>query len=815
MTNPISTTPISTTINGTQVSLNGLASGVDDNAIITAMLSIDALHQQLVASQKSTIDSKTIAWQVIQTAMAGISDPAFALVHASDWTTFQPTTSNSAIAGVSINGTPTITGSLTFTVDHLATAASVRSGSIYSSTSATAAADAGFLVAKGAGSLGFSKLASNDALSVGNHTIQVTQASAAATKTGDGVLAGTTVIDGSNDALDVTVNGVAQTIYLAHGSYSQSGLAGAVQAASGGLLTASVDPANRLVVATSREGSAATLQVTGGTALAALNFSTDVAALTGVDGKVTVDGVQNVLTSVDAGGTVSLSSTAGAVSATLAGGVRTGSVTATNVATGDGSLNTLVNNINAAQTGISAAVVKVGTNAYRLQLSSATTGADSTLNVDVAELTGAGSLVTLTTGSDSQITVGSGAGSYQITGSSNTLTDVLPGLSVNLVQQSGTPVTVGLASDPGAIADKVQAMVTAANSAINMIQNQIRYDANTQTASPLTGDNLAVSLQNAITSALTGLVGTSSLVVAGSVGVDVDSSGDVSFDRAKFLSVYAANPSAVQALFVRSGTSTSPDVSFVDAGNFTTAGTYNVTITQAATRATNAGLEGSWPIASPPVVRVKIGTNEVAYNVGAADQANDVVNGLNSQFLQAGLRLHASVSGGGGVQITGNDYGAGAKFQVAWDGSTWNTVAGTDVAGTINGVAATGVGRLLTATDADPLARGLALTITATAPGNLGDVTYTPGVAGRLQTAVGRATDSKDGSIVQTIKTTKSQSSDLADQITAMTDRYNKRMAALKDQFATLERTLSQLKSQLAYITQQLDALSANNGSKN
>ena len=41
MTNPISTTPISTTVNGTQVSLNGLASDVDDNAIITAMLSID------------------------------------------------------------------------------------------------------------------------------------------------------------------------------------------------------------------------------------------------------------------------------------------------------------------------------------------------------------------------------------------------------------------------------------------------------------------------------------------------------------------------------------------------------------------------------------------------------------------------------------------------------------------------------------------------------------------------------------------------------------------------------------------------------
>jgi len=812
VTNPISTTPVSTSINGTTVSLNGLASNVDDDAIIKAMLSVDALQQQLVASQKTTVDGRTLAWQAIQSSMAGITSPAFALVHAGDWNTFRATTTNSAIATATVNGTPTVTGSLTFAVDHLATAASVRSGSIYSSTSDAAAADAGVLLAKGATSLGFATVASDDALAVGNHTITVTQASAAATKAGDAALAGTTVIDGSNDTLQVTINGAVTTIVLPHGSYSQAALAAAVQAASAGALTATVDPSSRIVLTTVREGSGATLQVTGGTALTALQLSTDAAANTGSDGKVSVDGVETVLSNLEPGNTVTLASTAGAVSATLARGVRTGTVTATNVATGDRTLNTLVNNINAAQTGIAAAIVKVGTSSYRLQLSSTSTGADSTLNVDAGELVGAGSLLTLTAGSDAQITVGSGPGAYQITGSSNTLSDVLPGLSVNLLQQGAGPVTVGLAADPNALADKVQAMVTAANLAINTIQNQIRYDATTQTASPLTGDNLAVDLQRTITSALTGIVGTSSLVVAGSVGVDVDSTGDVSFDRSKFLAAYAANPSAVQALFVRSGTAASPDVSFVDAGDFTNAGTYDVTITQVATRAQATGLEGSWPIASPPVVRVKVGTTEADYTVQAGDQALDVVNGLNAQFRQTGLGLRASVSNGGGVQITGNDYGSGAKFSVAWDGSTWTTAAGTDVAGTINGVAATGVGQLLTATTSDKQAQGLSLRVTATSTGDLGDVTYTPGVAARLQTAVARATNSSSGSIVGAIATTKTQSKDLANQISAMQDRYNRRLAALKDQFATLETTLSQLKSQLAYITQQLDALSANNG---
>jgi flagellar hook-associated protein 2 len=139
-------------------------------------------------------------------------------------------------------------------------------------------------------------------------------------------------------------------------------------------------------------------------------------------------------------------------------------------------------------------------------------------------------------------------------------------------------------------------------------------------------------------------------------------------------------------------------------------------------------------------------------------------------------------------------------------------VSGTDVAGTINGIAATGVGQLLTASKDDSQAGGLSLRITGTATGDLGNVTYTAGIAAKLQTAVARSTNSATGSIVQKIKTTKTQSKDLADQITAMQARYDNRMQALKDQFATLETTLSQLKSQLAYITQQMDSLNANWG---
>ena len=61
-------------------------------------------------------------------------------------------------------------GNLTFGVDRLATAGSVRSGNIFTSGGTAVAADAAILLATGGQSLGFSTLASDNALAIGAHT---------------------------------------------------------------------------------------------------------------------------------------------------------------------------------------------------------------------------------------------------------------------------------------------------------------------------------------------------------------------------------------------------------------------------------------------------------------------------------------------------------------------------------------------------------------------------------------------------------------------------------------------------------------------
>jgi hypothetical protein len=114
----------------------------------------------------------------------------------------------------------------------------------------------------------------------------------------------TTITAGVDDTLQLSVGGIPQTVTLAAGAYSRTALADAITAASGGTLSASLDASNDLVLTTSHEGSAASIQITGGSALSALGLTTDATAIVGTDGIVDVDGTATTLTDLVAGASV-------------------------------------------------------------------------------------------------------------------------------------------------------------------------------------------------------------------------------------------------------------------------------------------------------------------------------------------------------------------------------------------------------------------------------------------------------------------------------------------------------------------------------
>jgi flagellar hook-associated protein 2 len=805
----VATTPIA--------SVGGLATGLDTNSIISQLVDVERAMANPIKARGNAANTALLAYAMIRTGMQGVTSASQKLSHPADWRQLTATSSQPDAVAVSA-GTGTFGGALTFSVDALAAAGSFRSVNTIAGTSTPIATDAAILVAAGGAQYGFSTLTSDDALSAGAHTIAVTQASAGATKHGGTVLAGSTTIDGTNDTLQLDVNGSSFTLTIAHGTYTSSDLAAAVQAAAvteGAPVNVAVNTAlNKLQIATTREGSAATLQVTGGSALGALGLTTDGAALTGTDGIVQIDGgTAQTFTNIEAGATISLSGGTGTITAVLSGGLRAGTLNANNVAVGDGSLGTVVGAINSAGAGVTATAVQVGDNIYRLQITSNTAGADMGTNIAATEFgTAVGGFITLSEASDAQITVGTGPGAYTVTASSNTISGVLPGVTLTLKSTTSSPVTVSVSRDGNALADKVQALVDAANLAKTDIDKLTAFDATTLTSSPLTGDSTASRLITALTRAFTSAVPGATPGSPGLAGVAIDRDGNFTFDRSKFLTAFASNPDGLARLFTQGGSASTSDIEFVSAGDRAVAGTYDVNVTQIALQASSTGLSGSWPT-TPTTVSVRVNNTTASYDVGASDTQDDVAAGLNAAFADAGLALQAVVSGTG-IEVHTTAYGSAQKFDVAWDGTNYATVAGQDVQGTINGVAATGVGQQLLAPFTDNTVGGLALRISATTTGAIGTFTYTPGVAQRVTSAVSAATDLVSGYITSRENDYKARIRYINDHLASMEVRITRYEQNLRRQFAALEASIGQMKAQsdwLASQVQQLPKASSNN----
>jgi len=209
--------------------------------------------------------------------------------------------------------------------------------------------------------------------------------------------------------------------------------------------------------------------------------------------------------------------------------------------------------INALGASVTASVVNDGTS-YRLVLTSKTTGTANAITINQNDTT----LLfptTLQAAQDASLTVDGMA----ITRSSNTISDVIPGVTLNLKSaNSATPVTVTATRDVGEIEKKVVALVDRYNAVMSFIKTNNRYNVDTKTGGPLFGDAVARSISDEVsrimTSPISGLPSTMNMLLQ--AGVTRDSEGVMSLDSAKLKDVLNTNYDDVVNLFVE-GTSTS------------------------------------------------------------------------------------------------------------------------------------------------------------------------------------------------------------------------------------------------------------------
>ncbi|WP_075012289.1 flagellar filament capping protein FliD [Geodermatophilus obscurus] len=193
--------------------------------------------------------------------------------------------------------------------------------------------------------------------------------------------------------------------------------------------------------------------------------------------------------------------------------------------------------INRAGAGVTATVLDTGAG-HRIQLTASASGADGVFSVS-----GGLDFKLLTQGADAQLTVGAGSeGSFPVTSSTNTFSDLLPGVTFT-VAEKGATATVTAASDPSAVTAAVQALVTAVNSALTTV-NGYSYNGTGSTAA-LRGDSALRQVASDILSAVSYAVGNRSPATA---GVELTREGAIKFTPETFTKALESDPALAQAL---------------------------------------------------------------------------------------------------------------------------------------------------------------------------------------------------------------------------------------------------------------------------
>lgn len=528
----------------------GVGSGIDFQTMIDGLVSIEGRQKTQLQTQLTRHQSLITAYQAMNTSFGAIRSAADALILPSTWKTKSASSTSTNVTASAT--TSAVSGTFAFSVQRLATA-QVGASLGWAASADTVVGSGSLLIGIG-GNLGLRSVVGSG-LSTGAHTFEVTTASTGASKSGS-PLADSVVLDGT-ETLTATIGGTSSTFTLAAGTYSRSGLADAVKAASGGKLIGSVNADGSLKLATADEGSAATLSIDGGTGLAKLGLSVG-AGTNGTNGVITVDGIANTVSNIKADGSnsVVLNSSAGTVTATFSGGLRSGTSTMKNVDLGDGKLSSVASIINNANAGVNAAVVQVGAGQFKLQLQSTKTGTDGAIATNFSAFSGAlGDIRTVMDAQNALLQVGTGASAYTIASSSNTMKDVMPGVTLNLKKADpNETVTVAINGDADAVSGKVKTLVDSINSALSSIKTNSTYNAQTKSGGIFLGNFTVQALQRDLMSTVSQNFPSSVLKGLGMVGITAQDGGGFKFDEAKFKAAFAEDPNAVASLFLDGGT---------------------------------------------------------------------------------------------------------------------------------------------------------------------------------------------------------------------------------------------------------------------
>ena len=405
-----------------------------------------------------------------------------------------------------------------------------------------------------------------------------------------------------------------------------------------------------------------------------------------------------------------------------------------------------------------------------------------------------------------------------VTSSDNAVTDVLSGVTLNLLKMDAdTTITLNVDRDLDAIMEKISAFVDAYNEVKTYIQQQQSYDQDKEkTGGILFGDGTLYSVKSDITFTLIQSVwGVSSeYSMMGLVGINLDNEGQLSIDSDKLEGYLKTNFNDVRNLFTANGSTNSGTLEYVSHYRDTEAGEYTVNITTAATQSTSTSNNGI--VGENETLTITDGEKVAEIALTTDMTLSGIKNAINSVMSKVYMDITATDDGSGHLVLTHDNFGSDYSFTISEDASSGNKLwtggdqtvnNGVDVAGTINGEAATGSGQILTGDDGESNIDGLVIKYTGTAEGlDVGEIKLTLGTAELFDRVLFNITDSYEGYVAFKQDSLQDSIDSFETKIEEMEARLDRKMENMINRFVAMETALSVMQSQSEWLTGQINA---------
>ena len=509
------------------------------------------------------------------------------------------------------------------------------------------------------------------------------------------------------------------------------------------------------------------------------------------------------------------------------------------IGSGQSSLSGVRDAINAANAGISANIINDGSG-NRLVITSTDSGAANALKITVADSSdgsntdNAGLSQLAYDGaspSTSQMTQPTGMGpkdavltidGIAINKPSNTITDAITGMTVNLLKTGTSTLTV--MHDTTAVQSAVQTFVTAYNALNTTITKLSQYDLANKKAAILTGDSTISSIKFRLSGIFNTPLPTAGggLTNLSGIGIAFQKDGTLALDTTKLTTALNDSTKDVSTLFAAVGKPSDSLIRFNNSTTDTKNRIYAVNVTQLATQGRAVGTALTFPLTITSGINdtLSLQINGITATVkltsgtydSASDLATQVQSNINGTSTLSSSKTTVVVSAtAGALTIASNLYGSGSTVSTIADtasGSILGTIdytngTGLNTNGTIGSVAATGSGQSLIGTGD---AKGISISVIGGSTGSRGTVNFARGYAYELNNLVGsmlssnNLIDSRVGGINASITQVGKDRGRVNLHLASIEKSYRTQFTALDGMLSSMNQTSNFLTNQLANL---------------